>query len=148
GRARPAGLECCLLAAAGQYCGQCCALSSHSGAAVCFRPAQRGHPVFPLYRAAELPGAAGGPGASGSHPAVLDFRQSDGANEAGGYADTTSYAPVNKPLVPFFATPVEDLAHPDRWQPLTYLTDDSKPATPPYIAPHWGGVKPFALSSG
>ncbi|OGX84068.1 vanadium-dependent haloperoxidase [Hymenobacter coccineus] len=79
---------------------------------------------------------------------VLDFRQNDGANEASGYADTTGYAAVNKPLVPFFATPVEDLPRPDRWQPLTYLTDDSKPATPPYIAPHWGGVKPFALTSG
>ena len=78
---------------------------------------------------------------------VLDFRQTDGANEAGGYADTSGYVSVNKPIRPFFPTEVGEIAYPDRWQPLTYLNDDIRPATPPYIAPHWQNVVPFALTS-
>lgn len=76
---------------------------------------------------------------------VLLFRQTDGANEAGNYADTTGYIPQNNPLIPFFETAVEGITHPDRWQPLSYLTDQTKPATPSYIAPHWGNVIPFSL---
>lgn len=78
---------------------------------------------------------------------VLTFRQTDGANEAGNYADTTGYASVNDPIRPFFATTVEEIHYPDRWQPLTYLSDEIRPATPGYIAAHWGNVIPFALTS-
>jgi len=78
---------------------------------------------------------------------VLTFRQTDGANEAGNYADTTGYASVNDPLRPFFATTVEEINYPDRWQPLTYLSDEIRPATPGYIAAHWENVIPFALTS-
>ncbi|MBT2557414.1 vanadium-dependent haloperoxidase [Hymenobacter sp. ISL-91] len=77
---------------------------------------------------------------------VLTFRQTDGANEAGNYADTSGYMPVNNPIRPFFAT-TEDIPFPDRWQPLTYLDDDNRPATPSYIGAHWGEVTPFALTS-
>ncbi len=79
---------------------------------------------------------------------VLTFRQTDNANEDGNYADTTNYKSVNPPLNPHFPSTVEEIPHPDKWQPLVYLTIDSRPATPNYIAPHWGQVIPFALSSG
>jgi len=78
---------------------------------------------------------------------VLVFRQTDGANEAGNYADTTGYVPANNPLRPFFATTVEEIEYAGKWQPLTYLNDTIQPATPSYIAPHWGNVIPFALTS-
>ncbi len=78
---------------------------------------------------------------------VLAFRHNDGANQAGNYADTTGYTPVNGPIRPFFDTTVEEIKTPDHWQPLTYLTDDLRPATPGYIAAQWEKVKPFALTS-
>lgn len=79
---------------------------------------------------------------------VLTFRQTDNSNQANNYADTTSYESKNKPIKPFFPTSVEEIEHPDRWQPLTYLNDENRPATIPYIGPHWGIVTPFALTSG
>lgn len=79
---------------------------------------------------------------------VLTFRQTDGANETGNYADTSGYVSVNPPLNPHFPSTVEEIPHPDRWQPLIYLTSESRPASPNYIAPHWGVVTPFALTSG
>lgn len=79
--------------------------------------------------------------------AVLAFHQTDNANQAGNYADTTGYTPVNAPMVPVLPAPVDAIANPGRWQPLTYLRD-SNPATPAYIGPQWGTVKPFALTSG
>lgn len=78
---------------------------------------------------------------------VLDFRHTDNANQAGNYADTSGYASLNGPIRPFFATAVEDINACDRWQPLTYLNDETRPATPPYIGPHWRDVKPFALTA-
>lgn len=78
---------------------------------------------------------------------ILSFRQTDGANEAGNYADTSGYVPSNKPIRPFFATTVEEISHPEKWQPLTYLNDELRPATPGYIAAHWQNVTSFALTS-
>ncbi len=78
---------------------------------------------------------------------VHTSRQNDGANEAGNYADTTGYVSVNKPINPLFATTVEEINDPERWQPLTYLNDEIRPATPGYIAAHWRNVTPFALTS-
>ncbi|QJW90046.1 vanadium-dependent haloperoxidase [Spirosoma taeanense] len=79
---------------------------------------------------------------------VLTFRQTDGANEAGNYADTSGYVSVNPPLNPLFPSTVDDIPHPDRWQKLVYLTSEGRPASPDFIAPHWGNVIPFALTSG
>lgn len=79
---------------------------------------------------------------------VLEYRQNDGSNEINNYADTSNYVSVNKPIRPFFPTVVEEIEDASRWQPLTYLNDSIRPATPNYIAPHWGDVKPFALTSG
>lgn len=79
---------------------------------------------------------------------VLNFRQTDGANEANAYADNSGYATVNPPLNPLFPSTVTDIPVPDRWQRLTYLNADLRPATPGFIAPHWGAVTPFALNPG
>lgn len=78
---------------------------------------------------------------------VLAFRQEDGANEAGKYADTTGYTPKNPLLNPLFPSTVSDIPFPAYWQPLIFLSPD-KPIAPAFIAPHWGSVRPFALSSG
>jgi len=68
--------------------------------------------------------------------ALLDFRHGDGSNQLGGYADTSGYVPVND------STNIND---PNKWQPLRPA---GASADQRYIAPHWGGVTPFALTSG
>ncbi|GAA2793759.1 DUF6851 domain-containing protein [Nonomuraea dietziae] len=73
--------------------------------------------------------------------AVLDHRHGDGSNQLGGYADTTGYAPVNAPMV--VADPLTSVADPSRWQPLTYRNRAGVLVTPPFLAPHWGGVASF-----
>lgn len=66
--------------------------------------------------------------------AVLDDRRDDGANQQGGYADTSGYAPVNSP------DQVDDLL---RWQPLRLPNGTVQS----FYTPHWGQVTPFALTS-
>jgi hypothetical protein len=74
--------------------------------------------------------------------AVLDFRQGDGANQAGNYADTSGYQPVNT---------WDQIRDADRWQPLCVPTPP--PATTcqgtvqRFLTPHWRTVTPFALTS-
>jgi hypothetical protein len=90
--------------------------------------------------AAVLP--ADDPGQLGRDAAkrLLAYRHADGSNQLGdlapgAYADYTGYKPVNT------ATTLSD---PNRWQPLMF----SNGKAPGFIAPQWGTVKPFALSSG
>jgi hypothetical protein len=78
---------------------------------------------------------------------VLSFRHSDLSNQLDDYKDTTNYKPVNKPLIPFIPTSINDIAFPEKWQPLTYINGENKPTTPDYIAPHWFKVKPFAITN-
>ncbi|HRD80269.1 MAG TPA: phosphatase PAP2 family protein [Saprospiraceae bacterium] len=79
----------------------------------------------------------------------INFRHSDHSNQANGYADTTSYQPVNEPMSIAFPNAFDEIKAPGRWQPLSYYDPVSEmPASPKFIAPHWGLVKPFALSSG
>lgn len=66
--------------------------------------------------------------------ALLDFRHQDGSNQLNGYADTTGYVPVNTP---------DNVVDPSRWQQLRFANGKA----PGFIAPHWGLVIPFALSS-
>jgi hypothetical protein len=89
--------------------------------------------------------------------AVLAFRHADGANQLGDvagstgepYSDYTGYAPQNAPMPALLPAAVDAIAHPARWQALTYLDPATGyPKTPAFIAPHWGQVKPFALTSG
>jgi hypothetical protein len=57
--------------------------------------------------------------------AVIASRADDGANQAGGYADTTGYTPTSPP-------------GPLSWQPLPGQS---------FSVPHWRQVAPFALAS-
>jgi Domain of unknown function (DUF6851)/VCPO second helical-bundle domain len=66
--------------------------------------------------------------------AVLLHRAGDGANQAGGYADTTGYQPVNTP---------DEVLDGDRWQPLRLPSG----AVQAFATPHWHRVTPFALRS-
>jgi hypothetical protein len=86
--------------------------------------------------------------------AVIASRRNDGSNQygdlnPGAYSDYTGYVPLNQPLP--YCTPLTpgpcpplNIANQFRWQPL--INDVG--ARQAFIAPHWGRVKPFALSSG
>lgn len=79
---------------------------------------------------------------------VLAFRHSDNSNQSGLYADTTGYAPVNRPMPVLLPADPDAIDFPGRWQPLSYLNSDHELKTPKFICPHWQHVKPFALTSG
>lgn len=85
---------------------------------------------------------------------LVDAHQ-DGANQLGqltpsglAYADYTGYVPKNNPMLVNQPTPRAAIAAPGNWQPLTYTDASGAQRTPAFLAPHWGQVKPFALSSG
>jgi hypothetical protein len=62
----------------------------------------------------------------------------DGANELGGYADTTGYVPQNPPLdVTQSGT---QLDQPNLWQPLIVAGNTQK-----FLTSHWGDVDTFAI---
>jgi hypothetical protein len=76
--------------------------------------------------------------------AVLAFRHGDGANQLGdlapgAYADYTGYQAVNSPSL---------VTDPNRWQPLLVTDAQGVTSTQRYVAPQWGRVTPFALTSG
>ena len=79
---------------------------------------------------------------------VLRFRHQDGSNQLGdlhpgAYSDYTGYTPGNDP---------EHIRDGDHWQPLRTPIPDGgfsgRFLTQQFLTPHWGLVKPFALSSG
>lgn len=76
--------------------------------------------------------------------AVLQFRHHDGSNQLGdlhpgAYTDYTGYVPVNDP---------DHINDPNRWQPLRVPDGKGGFNIQKYLAPHWGLVTPFALTSG
>jgi Domain of unknown function (DUF6851)/VCPO second helical-bundle domain len=76
--------------------------------------------------------------------AVLEFRHHDGSNQLGDlapgeYEDYTGYAPVNS---------ADQIVDPNHWQPLRVPDGQGGMTTQRFIAPHWGLVTPFALTSG
>lgn len=76
--------------------------------------------------------------------AVLTYRHQDGANQLGdlapgAYSDYTGYQPVNTP---------SQINDPNRWQPLLVSDGQGGTTAQKYIAPQWGNVIPFALTSG
>jgi hypothetical protein len=85
--------------------------------------------------------------------AVIASRANDGANQNGSltptgvpYADYTNYKPANAPSgVPVIPATVTDV---NLWQPLQYTDATGTFVTQAYLAPYWGRVKPFALTSG
>lgn len=79
--------------------------------------------------------------------AVLDHAHADGANQAGFYADTTGYLPVNMPMHVTAPAKPSDILAPDRWQPLAYADPSGAVKVPGYIGPQWALVRPFALQS-
>ena len=79
---------------------------------------------------------------------VLAFRHNDNSNQSGLYADTSGYAPANKPMAVLLPAEPDSIDFPGRWQALTYLNSAHEAKTPKFICPHWGNVKPFALTSG
>ena len=76
--------------------------------------------------------------------AVIAFRHHDGSNQLGdlapgSYSDYTGYQPVNTP---------DQVNDPNRWQPLLVQDPQGATTTQRFIAPQWGLVTPFALTSG
>lgn len=80
--------------------------------------------------------------------AVLDFRHGDGSNQLAGYADPRGYRPVNEPMDLRKTFKRDTVRDPNRWQPLTYTDARGAVVTPPFIAPHWNTVLPFAMARG
>jgi hypothetical protein len=83
--------------------------------------------------------------------AVLDYGNTDGSNEANGYA-ATDYKAVNPPLI--VALPDITVVDPNRWQPLQieYLVSQNGVVLPSgvqtAVGPHWGHVKSFGIPDG
>lgn len=76
--------------------------------------------------------------------AVLEFRHGDGSNQLGDlnpgpYTDYTGYVPVNTP---------DEIIDPTHWQPLRVSDGMGGFIVQSFIAPFWGLVTPFALTSG
>lgn len=75
---------------------------------------------------------------------VIRSRDADGANMRGDlapgfYSDWTGYQSVNTP------DQINDLS---RWQPLRLPNSAGVLIVQKFLTPHWGRVRPFALSSG
>ncbi len=95
-----------------------------------------------------------------SAQALLNYRHLDGANQLGDltpkdanglaqpYADYTGYLAVNPALRVALPSTLANFLKPDQWQPLTWVNAAGATVTPSYIAPFWGKVLPFALTSG
>jgi len=83
--------------------------------------------------------------------AVLAYGQTDGSNEAGGYA-APNYKPVNPPLV--VKNPGTRMIDPNRWQPLQIehmISQNGIPLTngvQQAVGPQWGHVKGFGIPGG
>ncbi|REJ79744.1 MAG: phosphoesterase [Acidobacteria bacterium] len=101
--------------------------------------------------------------------AAVASRADDGANASGGFAQITSptfptlYAPVNGAEAGSANAPGGVDFDPNRWQPLrvpngTQTDANGDPIVVPddpssyndqsFLSPHWGAVRPFALTSG
>ncbi len=101
--------------------------------------------------------------------AMIADRAGDGSNELGNYAGITSaiypqpYAPVNAANPTAANAPGGAAFNPNRWQPLRVPTgalrdaalnpivNNDDPGTyvdQVFLGPHWGAVRPFALTSG
>jgi hypothetical protein len=102
-----------------------------------FDAVMRQHGYDPADRSTNLSTATGVGNVAAE--AVLQYRRHDGSNQFGdrnggtAYSDYTGYAPVNA---------FDRITDPTRWQPLFVNGAEQK-----YLAPHWGLVTPFAMTS-
>lgn len=79
--------------------------------------------------------------------ALIEYRRNDGSNQYGDapgsngkpYGDTTGYKPKN---------PVDKIVDPDKWQEIPFDDGKGGKIVIPFLTPHWGLVKPFALERG
>jgi len=91
---------------------------------------------------------------------IISFGMSDGANEAGSYADN-SYTPANVDMLvdlpgvtqsPGQGLPAPELAYPNKWQPLSLdflILQNGIPigaSTQWFLGSGWGRVAPFAMT--
>ena len=76
-------------------------------------------------------------GATAAH-AVIQYRHKDGANQLGGYADTTGYQPVNTP---------DQVNDRWRWQPLRVPLGSPTGKVQKALTPQWAEVVPFGMTS-
>lgn len=70
---------------------------------------------------------------------LLTARRFDGANQAGGYADTTGYTPINPSST--------NILQMDAWTPEYLPIGNTSGPQQSALHPHWGQVTPFAISS-
>lgn len=96
----------------------------------------------------------GSPIALGNYIAetIINYGQTDGANEMNQY-ENKYYSPLNPTLLLNNPDEIDQtIINPNRWQPLSFDTfiDQSgnliEGATPSFLSPEWGNVKPFNLS--
>ncbi len=82
--------------------------------------------------------------------AVVAFRYADGANQQNGYKDTTGFPDPygDYPAMPQPINTPDTINDPNHWQPLRIADGHGGSVVQTYIAPHWGLVIPFALTSG
>ena len=94
---------------------------------------------------------------------VFAARVDDGSNAENGFDDTSGYTPVNSADPTTGRAPGGEDFDPNHWQPLRVptgsltdefgvpISDDNDPDSfvdQIALTPHWGGVDPFALTSG
>lgn len=82
---------------------------------------------------------------------ILDSAREDGANELNNYADVTSYAAANPPLI-VDQPGTNGIVDPQTWQELNLAVAVTQNGividggVQKYIGSNWGGVTPFALA--
>jgi len=83
--------------------------------------------------------------------AIIAANLADGSNQLNNYAANNGYVPVNSSMP--FKIPGCIMVNPNRWQPLAFdflVLQNGEivgASVQTAIAPHWGGVTPFAMNA-
>ncbi len=84
---------------------------------------------------------------------VISAKHIDGSNQLGelsggtAYGDYTGYTSMNGPIKVTVPSTPEQFIAADHWQPLTFTNGAGVEVTPAFIAPQWGNVEPFAMTT-